>query len=280
MLRPLLKSLATALLNRGGLMLRHCSDDPLINELDRVRDVLRLAPNDCLKRNYLLGHLGSMAHLTDLLNIHNPDLVVDVGANRGQFASLVRHIGYKGRMVSFEPQLNLAQKLNVNSIDPLWTVIHGAVGESSGNIELQIYEDDSFSSLHELKTSAHDRFGTLVNQVRTEKVLVRPLDDWLDADGELARRVLLKTDTQGHDLAVLRGASSILARACVVMAEAAFLPSYEEAPLFPEVVKYLETLDFRVSGFYPISHIVDDLTLIEADAFFVRSSPETSLART
>ena len=47
--------------------------------------------------------------LLKALNRFDVDLVLDVGANVGQFASELRLVGYKGSFVSFEP-LSVAHK--------------------------------------------------------------------------------------------------------------------------------------------------------------------------
>jgi len=42
-------------------------------------------------------------HLHRLLPSLNVNCVIDVGAHHGEFARLVRQVGYRGRIVSFEP---------------------------------------------------------------------------------------------------------------------------------------------------------------------------------
>ncbi len=42
-------------------------------------------------------------HAIELINRHNIDLVIDVGANMGQFGIDLRSAGYDGQIISFEP---------------------------------------------------------------------------------------------------------------------------------------------------------------------------------
>src|SRR5262245_15866653 len=58
-------------------------------------------------------------HLRD----HGIDLILDVGANTGQFASQTFRLGYQGRIVSFEPQAAAHAALVANSrAHPRWLV--------------------------------------------------------------------------------------------------------------------------------------------------------------
>lgn len=68
------------------------------------------------------------------------DLVFDIGANTGQFASELRLIGYKGRMVSFEP-LSVAHRelMQKPNRDSQWQIHpRTAIGDFDGEIEINI----------------------------------------------------------------------------------------------------------------------------------------------
>src|SRR5215212_4084771 len=67
------------------------------------------------------------------------DLVADVGANIGQYADLVRSLGYRGTVVSFEPQpeaSNVLQKRAMRRTD--WDVRPVALGSTTGTATLRI----------------------------------------------------------------------------------------------------------------------------------------------
>jgi FkbM family methyltransferase len=67
------------------------------------------------------------------------DCVLDVGANRGQFARHLRAIGYRGRIVSFEPNPDEFAILQRSfASDPAWSGYPIALGKGNGTLQLKI----------------------------------------------------------------------------------------------------------------------------------------------
>jgi FkbM family methyltransferase len=252
------------------------SDDPVLQELLSIHRELRLAPGDALLWEDRLPHPASMSHLRNLLREQSVDLVIDVGANVGQFAGMVRRLGYAGDLVSFEPQSAARARLQAAAAgDPRWTVRPEALGRVRGEAALEIFPDSTFSSLHAINALGRRRFGRLVEATGRETVAVVPLDSIL---GEIApagpRRILVKTDTQGNDLDVLAGAAETLRSARVVISEGSAMPIYENAPVLTDLTLAMERAGFALSGLYPTGHQPPpSLALLELDCYFVRAEP-------
>jgi FkbM family methyltransferase len=269
-----MKHAVRALLRRAGFELLHRDDDPILRRMRQAHESLRLAPGDRTRWDDTLPRLAAEAHLRHLLDLHRIDLVIDVGANRGQFAHLLRELGYRGEIASFEPLARHHAALKAAAAaDGRWRIFPFALGETEGEAALHVYPDDTFSSLHSVNRAGHERFTTLVAAEEIERVPVRRLDAlW----SELARtrpvRVFLKTDTQGHDLAVLAGAETILPQTFGILAEAPFTPIYDDVPSHEQLARWLGARGFVPSGIFPISHRVENLALIEVDACFTRAN--------
>ena len=92
--------------------------------------------------------LADMGQLNRFLVLHNVTTVLDVGANFGQFATTLRQAGFKGRIVSFEPQSQAyAGLVRAATSDPLWDVApRCAVGAAAGEIEMNISNNSVSSS--------------------------------------------------------------------------------------------------------------------------------------
>src|SRR5258707_4816449 len=77
------------------------------------------------------------------------DLVVDAGANTGQFVHQCRAAGYKGKIISFEPSACAhAALLRAASSDPQWKVADRiALGATTGEVEINIALNSYSSSI-------------------------------------------------------------------------------------------------------------------------------------
>jgi FkbM family methyltransferase len=219
--------------------------------------------------------VASAGHLKDLLHIHQIQTVIDAGANIGQFGLSLRKVGFGGTILSFEPMRQARIKLEqVAAQHPPWKVFPAALGSRAEEKRLQIFKDDTFSSFHSISANGTRIFGSYVQAQDEQVAKIETLDRLFigNMKEDINGPVLLKTDTQGHDLEVLQGGVEFLKKTSVVLTEAAVEVIYEGAPAFTELFHFLKQKGFEASGFYPFSHRPETLAMIEFDAFFVRKN--------
>lgn len=192
--------------------------------------------------------------------------VVDVGANRGQFALVARYVYPKAKIIAFEPLPEPSGKLiNIFKKDKNFTLMQCALGEQQERTEFHISKRDDSSSLLKISKKQSEYFpGT--EECESIPVEVNTLD-MLMPQFELSGSVLLKLDVQGGELAVLKGGVSFLQQVTYVYVEASFVELYEKQALAYEVMDFLQKAGFALQGVYNVSY--DKLGLaIQADFLF------------
>lgn len=180
------------------------------------------------------------------------DLVLDVGANKGQFASEIRHCGYAGRIVSFEPLSQAhGQLLQSSTGDSMWDAHpRCALGDHNGKIEINI-AGNSFSSSILPMLELHRSVAPESAYQGKEIVPITTLDDVAGQYLNDARATFLKIDTQGVEWQVLDGARDTLPHIKGILVELSLVPLYEGQHLWREVIDRLEAEGFTLWAFMP-----------------------------
>ncbi|MGE4323020.1 MAG: FkbM family methyltransferase [Sphingobium sp.] len=200
------------------------------------------------------------------------DCVLDVGANRGQYATMLRRdAGFRGTILSFEPNPDVFARLARRAAgDARWHIFNMALSDMDGTADFNIMAADQFSSL-EKPSAAQDAVFAERNLVaRTLAMPCRRIDTLLP---ELAAahgfsRPFLKMDTQGHDLTVCAGAGAALAGMAGVQTELGVRPIYDGGPTYRTMIDWLDDHGFVPSAFFANNKGHFPL-LVEMDGVFV-----------
>jgi FkbM family methyltransferase len=205
----------------------------------------------------------------DFIRSRNIDVVVDVGANTGQYAERLRRYGYAGWIISAEPVAAVYDVLAARAAsDPRWKVLNVGYGEESGVAQINISEASVFSSLRpQLPTAAGLYPGSKV--VRQESIRIMRLDE---AFPDFPKgRAFLKIDTQGYEEQVLKGGAGCISKFLGVQMELPIVHLYEGTWRFHDAIASMNQRGFDISTIVPVNFDpADPMSLLEVDCVFRR----------
>ena len=203
------------------------------------------------------------------LEVHAVDLVLDVGANVGQYGKGLRDRGYAGRIWSFEPVRDAFEQLEANTRrDSRWKATHCAVGCATGDVTINVSEMTEFSSIKSANEAA-STFDSRVAVVDRQQVPIAPLDDLIK--DETAKNVFLKIDTQGFELEVLEGASDLCARLVGIQLEVPVENLYDDVWSFSECIGFMDHLGYAPAQFRTVNARRNDpASAVEFDFIYRR----------
>jgi FkbM family methyltransferase len=183
-----------------------------------------------------------------LLDEYRVDLVIDVGANSGQYAAGLRAAGYHGRIVSFEPLCEPYRRLAASCAhDRAWACRRLALGSTRDTLRMNVSEDSRNSSVF----TVGDRHLRAVPDSRTiavERVEMHRLDAiWSDVVGEAHRPYLIAV--------------------------------YNTGPLFRDVVGFLGEHKFEPIAFEGVLDDHETGEMLQADGIFRRGTRSDLVSR-
>lgn len=199
-------------------------------------DIVRFRPQD-----------SASAQLARTLDVCRIDVVFDVGANTGQFASGLREAGYLGRIVSFEPlRAEHAELVERSARDPAWQVhSRSAVGPKERDIDLNV-AGNSYSSSVLPMLEVHSDAAVGSAYVDVQRVPMIRLDTIIDRYLEEQQRLFIKIDAQGFEWQILDGASRTLSLAHGLLCELSLVPLYLGQRLWQDLIGRLDDEGFML----------------------------------
>ena len=194
--------------------------------------------------------------------------IVDIGANRGQFALCARRLYPLAQIFSFEPLRAPARSwMRVFATDARAKLFTKAVAVQAGPATMHVSRWDSSSSLLPI-TKAQSEHFPFTEEAATEIVETTTLETCVN-DGQIVDPALLKIDVQGSELTALVGCTALLDRFKYVYVEASFIELYAGQALATEVIGFLIDRGFTLMCVANLSNGASPRP-IQADFLFVR----------
>jgi FkbM family methyltransferase len=234
-----------------------------------LRDIAGRANGRLRRTGYAIARTPAK-RLVQVMRSRGITLVLDVGANRGQFASELRVLGYEGRIISYEPLAEPFQALErAAEGDPGWAALNTAVGDANGRRAMNVASNGAASSSFLEMLDAHRAGAPEVSYVASQDVDVRTLDALATPVILPDDVAMLKVDVQGYEQQVLAGGKATLARASLVSLEVSFVALYAKSLVFADVLDFMQKAGFVLADIEPIFRTRDQQVLA-ADATFLR----------
>lgn len=227
--------------------------------------------NKCPFRTALLKHgvAAGVEHslVLEHLSKHGLKTIVDVGANRGQFALAARAVCPSAAIISFEPlQAPADVYRKVFAHKDAVTLLQFAIGENTSDAVMHVSRSDDSSSLLPISKLQSELFPNTAEK-ETQCVQVKRLPEVVST-AEIVQPSLLKIDVQGYEKEVLAGVGNLLQAFTWIYVECSFMELYCDQTLAHEVIAMLAGRGFRLEGVYNLSYDRNGIA-IQGDFLFV-----------
>lgn len=224
-----------------------------------------------LQRYQPLSDVG--AQIYQAIKKVKTDVLLDIGANTGQFASEIRQKGYNGKIVSFEPLINARKKLLENaSKDKNW-IVHeqAALGGHNGFVDINISKNSVSSSILPMLSSHYEAENNSI-YIGSEKTPVITLDSVANKYLAQSSNCFIKIDTQGYEWQVLNGAINTLKKSKGVLCELSLVPLYKEQHLWQEMIERFEKEGFVLWSIQKAFTDMRNGRTLQMDAVFIKKN--------
>jgi FkbM family methyltransferase len=195
-------------------------------------------------------------------------VIFDVGANRGEVSEQYARLFPSAVIHAFEPFEEFHAEYRRKNADPQrFHLSPLALSEKEGTAEFFLNKSGDTNSLLE-PISIGANSDDLCSNVGSRVIRTGRLDQYA-ADKGLRYIDILKMDTQGSELSILKGSEGLLSgkKIGVIYTEGYFKPQYKDQPLLYDIANYLKGFGYYLEGIYDPYY--NDRFLLWCDAIFL-----------
>lgn len=185
-------------------------------------------------------------NIKNIININTLDVLFDVGANNGQTSRWFRNCLPNARIYSFEPVYHVFEDMKVRNGKDSNTILENiAFGNIPGQKKIKLFNECSV--LNTLK----DELMNTSPEAQEEIVKIDTIDHYCSRNN-IERIDVLKIDTEGFEIKVLKGAEKILSegRVSLIFCEVGFLKQNRRNTYFPDLTEFLAGYEYYFLGLY------------------------------
>ncbi len=198
-------------------------------------------------KSFLLTRIAPSIEHEHLFKDKKYDIVIDVGANIGQF-SLLASVESSAIIYAFEPNKEALKKFKINfHNNNKVKLFNFALGEKETSKSFYITNKNDSSSLLEPIEKELNKFGKIKVE-NVENITIQRADEILNKYN--LDNSILKIDVQGYELNVLQGFEKIIDKIDTIYCECSFIEFYKDQPLVFEIINFLSNKSFDLITIY------------------------------
>lgn len=214
------------------------------------------------------GELAVLSYIKSQLNKNALVTLIDVGANEGQYATVLREVFPMSIIHSFEPSPAIFQILERNMKGK--NISLHKVGLSDLARYTTLYASPLTSELSSLYKRRLDHFNLSMN--KEERIELTTLDNFCTVRN-IAFLDFLKLDIEGHELSALKGAKQMIQAKKIRFIQFEFGGTDIDSRTYFQDFWYLLNNDYKIyrvvkDGLHPILNYKETLEIFTAINYF------------
>ena len=192
-----------------------------------------------------------------------PKAILDIGAHTGQFHSWSKRVWPDVGVFMIEANSLHKDTLNRLATENGDSYLIAALGDEVREVTFYTRSDKPHTEGNSYYKEHN--YWDIPQLVQESKVMLKRLDDIFEDDAIFD---LIKVDTQGSELDILRGGKDLVSRASAIILEVSYIEYNEGAPSQQETLNYMKKIGFKEK--ISIGEHYDGEQIVQKDLLFLK----------